>query len=98
MGSSSLTKDGTWGLLYWECGVLANEPPGKSQGSILNMSVFHTYVFFIKNLINMYKYILINERPRFLINLNIDSDILIWYHMKQRITKVNLPFIGYIYP
>ena len=46
----------------------------------------------------MYKYILINERPRFLINLNIDSDILIWYHMKQRITKVNLPFIGYIYP
>ena len=84
--------------LQWKHGALVTGPPGKSQGSILNINIFHTYVFFIKNLINMYKYILINERPRFLINLNIDSDILIWYHMKQCITKVNPPFIGYIYP
>ena len=30
--SSSLTRDGTWGPLPWECGILATGPLGKSLG------------------------------------------------------------------
>ena len=31
MGSSSLNRDWIWGPLYWEHGILATGPPGKSR-------------------------------------------------------------------